>query len=363
MKILHIIVLASMILLGPGAGLRNGVPDPPREAEWFETQGDGSVHCLLCPRYCRISDGERGVCGVRENRGGTLYTLAHSNPCAVHIDPIEKKPLFHVLPGSRALSLAVAGCNLRCIFCQNWQISQSRPEETRNYFLPPQAVVDSAIARNCASIAYTYTEPTIFYEYMLDIAKLAKEKGIRNCWITCGYINPEPLRALCPYLDAANVDLKGFSDEFYRRIGNGSLGPVLNTLKILKEEGVFFEITNLIIPTLNDDMDEIRAMCRWIRDSLGPDYPMHFSRFHPNFKLTHVQATPIAVLERAREIALEEGMRYVYIGNVPGHAGEFTVCPDCEAMLVKRTGFYYTENLIEEGKCPTCGREILGIFE
>jgi pyruvate formate lyase activating enzyme len=355
--------VALALLLALGAGLRNGVPDPPREAEWCETQEDGSVQCLLCPRYCRIADGERGVCGVRENRDGTLYTLAHSNPCAVHIDPIEKKPLYHFLPGSKALSLAVAGCNLRCIFCQNWQISQSRPEETRNYFLPPQAVVDSAIAHGCASISYTYTEPTIFYEYMMDIAMLAREKGIKNTWITCGYINPEPLREFCPYLDAANVDLKGFSDEFYRRIGNGSLAPVLKTLKILKEEGVFFEITNLIIPTLNDDMDEIRAMCRWIRDSLGPEYPVHFSRFHPNFKLTHIQATPTTTLERARRIALEEGLEYVYIGNVPGHESEFTTCPSCSETLVKRMGFYYTENLIEGGKCPKCGHEVLGIFE
>jgi len=300
---------------------------------------------------------------VRENRDGILYTLVYSKPCAVHIDPIEKKPLFHVLPGSSAYSIATAGCNLRCKFCQNWQISQALPEDVESYDMAPQEVVDKAKKAGAKAIAYTYTEPTIFYEYMLDTAKIAKKEGILNVMHSAGHINEAPLKELCKYLDAANIDLKGFSQDFYGQMSLGNLDSVLQTLKILKEEGVWVEITNLVLPGFNDDPELIKRMCVWIKDNLGPNTPLHFSRFWPMYKLTNLSPTPVETLEKAKQIANDAGLKYVYIGNIPGSSAESTFCPVCRKLLIGRSGYTITENNIKNGKCKFCNAEIPGIWK
>ena len=335
----------------------------PRVASYWQKIKDNIVQCILCPRKCVIGNGQRGLCTVRVNKDGILYTLGYGNPVAVHIDPIEKKPFFNVMPGENAFSIAVAGCNMRCLFCQNWQISQVRPDEVTVYDMPPEAVVSEANKNNCKFIVYTYTEPTVFYEYMFDISKLARSKGLKNGMHTCGYINQEPLIELLKYMDAVNVDLKGFNEEFYRKMGAfAQLEPVLDTLKIVKREGVWLEITNLIVPGLNDDPKEIKSMCEWIRENLGEDTPVHFSRFVPSFKLQNLPPTPVSKLEEAYKIAKDSGLNYVYIGNVPGHAGENTYCPKCKKLIVGRIGYRITENNIKDGKCKFCGRSISGIW-
>ena len=332
------------------------------EAMWYKKLADGSVQCELCPFNCVLSEGERGICGVRANVGGKLRALTYGKPVSAHIDPIEKKPLFHFLPGTKALSIATVGCNLSCNFCQNWTISQTAPEDAQAIDLLPADVVNNAVQSGCSSIAYTYSEPTVFYEYMYDTGKIAHQMGLKNLWITCGYINEKPLRKLCEVLDAANVDLKG-NEEFYLKYTKSSRAPVLRTLKILREEGVWLEITNLIIPGANDDMDSIRAMCRWIVDSLGPDVPLHFSRFHPNYKLTDKPPTPVETLRKAREIALEEGILFVYIGNVPGDEGEDTFCPQTGEKVIDRMGFWILSNKVgSDGMCGN-GYKLPGVWK
>jgi len=336
-----------------------------KEAMWYEpfkAAGPKGVICSLCPNFCVLRDGQRGTCKVRINLGGKLRTLVYGKPLAIHVDPIEKKPLFHVLPGTRAFSIATAGCNLGCIFCQNWQISQAFPEKSRHTNATPEQVVATARKYGCQSIAYTYTEPTIFYEYMLDTARLARKAGLKNLWITCGYINEEPLRELCKYLDAANVDLKGFTDEFYQKYCYGHLQPVLNTLKILKQERVWFEITNLVIPAVNDDVDTIRRMCQWIVKNLGPDVPVHFSRFHGDYKMRNTPGTPTRTLEQAAEIARKAGIHYVFVGNVRLPGREDTVCPKCGKVLVQRDAYVIRQNNIVNGKCRFCGNSIPGVW-
>jgi pyruvate formate lyase activating enzyme len=315
----------------------------PRVASYWESLDGNLVRCGLCPRRCVVAPGGRGYCEVRENRDGVYYTLTYGNPCAIHVDPIEKKPFYHFLPTTTAFSIATAGCNLDCKFCQNWHISQALPEELANYDL--------------------YSEPTIFYEYMLDCARLAHAKGIRNVYHSNGYIMPEPLRELCSYLDAANIDLKGFTEEYYADMSDGSLAPVLRTLRILREEGVHLEITTLLVPGRNDDPEELRAMCRWIRESLGADVPLHFSRFHPQHKLQNLPPTPVERLEEARRIALEEGLEYVYIGNVPGHEANNTYCPACSAELIHRIGYSVEVRGLEDGRCSECGAVVDGVWQ
>lgn len=340
-----------------------GEPHGLHEAMWYRKIDETTVQCMLCPRMCMLTNGQRSFCRVREPRDGKLYTLVYELPCSVHVDPIEKKPIFHMLPGSRSLSIATAGCNLRCKYCQNWQISQSPPEDTHNRKLSCEETVRLAVDYNCRSIAYTYSEPTIFYEYMIDTAKLAKAKGIKGVYVTGGYANPEPLKELSKYIDAANVDLKGYDEEFLVKVCAETLEPVLQMLKILQTNGVWVEITNLIIPTLNDDMKTIRKMCVWIRDNLGEDTPLHFSRFWPMYRLKHLFPTPVPTLEEARNIALDVGLNYVYIGNVPGHEGNNTYCPVDEKILVHRTGFHILENNIVNGECKFCGHKIAGVWE
>ena len=297
------------------------------------------VKCMICPNECTLKLDELSDCHNRINKDNKLYTMAYGNPCAIHIDPIEKKPLYHFLPGSRAFSIATAGCNLACLNCQNWTISQVSPTETRNYDLMPDRVSSETLGNRCQSIAYTYSEPITFYEYTLDSARIARENGIRNVMVSAGYINEEPLRNLAPFIDAANIDLKSFKDSIYLRLNAGKLEPVLNTLKILLEEKVWLEITNLVVPNWTDDFDMIREMCEWLFTNGFQDCPLHFSRFHPMYKLTRLPPTPVATLNKAREIALESGIRYVYIGNVPGTQASNTTCPSCACDLHQAPGY------------------------
>jgi len=335
-----------------------------KQADW-ETQDCLGVQCQLCPFRCFLPEGSRGICRVRMNVGGRLKTLVYAQPVSVHIDPIEKKPVYHMLPASRIFSIATVGCNLRCSFCQNWEISQCNPEEakTAGRIMTPEQVVDAAIENNCSSIAYTYSEPIVFYEYVLDIARLAKQRGLKNVLVSAGYINREPLIKLAPYFDVIKIDLKGFNEQFYRKVVGGDLKYVLAALKELHSLGVLTEVVNLVVPSLNDDMGEIAGMCKWIHDNMGTDTPLFFSRFTPQYRLGNLPATPIETLEKARKIAMDAGLRYVYIGNVPGHPGESTYCPSCGKRLIHRYGYAILENNIKKGRCVFCGKEIPGIWD
>lgn len=320
------------------------------------------VRCSLCPHRCLLANGERGRCRVRENRQGVLFSVVYGNPCAVHVDPIEKKPFYHYLPGAGAFSLATAGCNLRCLYCQNWSISQVPPEQTQNVDLPPEALVQEAQRVGAQVIAYTYTEPTVFYEYMLATARLARRAGLRNVVVSAGFINPEPLRELCTAVDAIKIDLKGYDEEFYRRVCEAELQPVLDAIRLIHEMGVHLEIVNLVVPTLNDRLDQLRALSRWILHELSADVPVHFSRFHPQYKLMNLPPTPVETLERAHAIAREEGLRFVYIGNVPGHPANHTYCPSCGKTVIVRMGFAIAEYHIRGGECAYCGAPLAGVW-
>ena len=330
-----------------------------KEARHYEKLKENNVRCLICPRKCIVKDGERGFCKARENKKGKLYSLVYAAPCAVNIDPIEKKPLFHFLPGTDVYSIGTAGCNLRCKFCQNWQIAQAMPEDTPFIELNPENVVKEAIANCCKSIAYTYTEPTIFFEYVLDTAKLAKKKGIKNVIVSNGFVNQEPLKELCKYIDAANIDLKSFSNDFYKKVTGAWLEPVLESLKTLKKEGVWVEVTNLIIPGLNDDMKMIRKMCVWIKEELGEEVPLHFSRFFPDYLLKDYPPTEEKVLVKAKGVAEKAGLKYVYIGNIRTEKDEKTKCPKCGKVVIDREEFMIKENNLKNGKC-SCGEKIAG---
>jgi len=323
------------------------------------------VTCELCPRACVIPEGGAGDCRVRVNLGGKLRATTYGRPSAIHIDPMEKKPLYHFRPGSPVFSIATAGCNLHCLNCQNWQLSQRGGEEMETlYRADPPDLIKAAREEGCRSIAYTYSDPIVFYEYVYDSSELAHREGLANVFITAGYINRKPLRKLCRVLDAANVDLKAFDEDFYRRVSDASLRPVLDALVTLREEGVWLEVTNLLIPTLNDDLAMIRRMVRWLRDELGEGTPLHFSRFQPQYRMRNLPPTPAEALDRARREALDGGLKYVYIGNIPGHEGGSTYCPTDGTRLIGRTGFWITENrLTADGRCPTCNEEIPGVWE
>ena len=299
------------------------------KAKYFVNTPKG-IKCQICPNECKMLLDEVSDCKTRINIDNELYCIAYGNPCAVHVDPIEKKPLYHFYPGTKTFSIATAGCNLACLNCQNWEISQQSPAKTRNYDLPPQKVVQACIENNCKSIAYTYSDPVAFYEYTLDTSILAKEKGIKNVIVSAGYIHEKPLKEWCQYIDAANIDLKSFNNEIYEMLNAGKLDPVLNTLKILKENNVWLEITNLVVPNWTDDLEMIREMCTWLSENGFKDTPLHFSRFHPQYKLATLPATPESILIKAKEIASEEGLNYVYIGNVPGSKSVNTICPNCQ---------------------------------
>ncbi len=329
------------------------------EGFYYTTNGK-VVRCGVCPNRCALKPGDRSICRSKVNIGGKLYSLAYGDPCAVHVDPIEKKPLFHFYPRSLIFSIATTGCNFRCLNCQNWEISQKKPEEVEHLELFPEEVVREAKKRKIPSIAYTYSEPITFYEYMCDTARLAKEAGLKNVLVSNGYINRKPLLRLCKNLDGANVNLKSFDNNIYRSLNGGTLQPVLNTFKTLHREGVWFEMTTLVVPTYVDKPEMIKRMCGWILKELGPDYPLHFLRFFPQYKLTRLPATPIATLEKLREIALEEGIRYVYLGNVAGHKGTQTYCHNCKKVVVKRNGYLIEELNIKDSRCSFCGTRIPG---
>jgi pyruvate formate lyase activating enzyme len=332
------------------------------KAKYFVNTPKG-IKCQICPNECKMLLNEVSDCRTRINIDNELYCIAYGNPCAVHIDPIEKKPLYHFYPGSKAFSIGTAGCNLACLNCQNWEISQQSPRKTKNYDLPPHKVVQECIDNNCKSIAYTYSDPVAFYEYTFDTSKLAREKGIKNVIVSAGYIHEKPLRDWCQYIDAANIDLKSFSNKIYEMLNAGTLEPVLNTLKILKEENVWLEITNLIVPNWTDDIEMIKKMCVWLAENDFNNTPLHFSRFHPQYQLASLPSTPISILVKARETAIEEGLNYVYIGNVPGNNAVDTYCPNCNKLIIERKGYSILKFEIKNNKCNFCNTEIQGIWK
>jgi pyruvate formate lyase activating enzyme len=345
-----------------------------------------NVQCKVCPNNCLLAPGDRSHCRNKINRDGVLYTLAYANPCTFHVDPVEKKPLFHFLPGSRTFSLATSGCVFRCLNCQNWEISQKKPEETKNprggefrlqpplpsglsyeqmarLSLFPEDVAAVAHALDCPSVSYTYSEPTAFYEYTLDTCKAVRARKLKNIVVSCGSIEERPARELYAFVDAAHVDLKGFDEGTYKKLNSGKLQPILGTLNILRKLDVWFEIINLVVPTYTDDQDMIRRMCGWITKELGPDQPLHFSRFHPQHKLTYLPPTPVETLVKARDNARSEGLRYVYVGNVPGlRDAETTFCPGCRKAVVERELFAIQSLSIDSGKCRFCGTRIAGVW-
>lgn len=357
-------LIASFFALKSPVPFARNLPDArfAREAMYWEPM-DLGVKCLLCPFNCYLTEGAKGHCRVRMNRDGTVYTQVYGQPVALAVDPIEKKPVFHMLPGSPILSLSTVGCPLRCGFCQNWSISQAYPEKARQgAALSPDEIVGAAVERGVPSIAYTYGEPAVFYEYMLETARLAKRRGLRNVVVTSGYINSEPLRKLAPYLDVVKVDLKGMSEEFYARDVGGRLESVLDTLRLLKELKVMVEVVNLVVPTRNDSDEDIKRLAEWVRENLGPDCPVFFSRFHPDYRFGNLPPTPVATLEKAVRIARRAGLNFVYIGNVPGHDAENTYCPNDGTILVRRRGFLVDRVNLKDGRCPACGRRIPGVW-
>jgi pyruvate formate lyase activating enzyme len=322
----------------------------------------GSVKCLLCARGCVLKKGERGKCRARMNVNGELRSLVYGRPIAIHIDPIEKKPFYHFLPGSEAFSFATSGCPLRCKFCQNWEISQSSPEDFDTRFVPPAEIVNAAVSRRSPVIAFTYNEPTVFMEYLADVAGIAKKQKIRCVLVSCGFMNSEPLSEMCRLLDAIKIDLKGFSPEFYRNVSGAELSPVLNSIRQVAKSGLHLEIVNLVVPTLNDSQKMMNGLIDWIVGEIGPDIPIHFTRFHPDYQLLNLTETPVAMLERFRNAAMSKGIHYAYVGNVPDHPGNHTYCPQCGKIVIKRNSFFVLELNMEHGKCKFCGKRISGVW-
>ncbi len=336
-----------------------------RETMFYEKLDDGSVQCMICFRSCVIPEGGIGFCRNRKNRDGVLYNVVYGRPAAIQVDPIEKEPLHHFHPGTSIFCVGTAGCNFRCKFCHNWRLSQRSVDEmtTILYDLSPEDLVGKALSQNMTAISFTYNEPTSFYEYAYDVARLAQERGLRVIVHTNGSMKPDPLRTLLEYVDAVTVDLKAFEQEFYGTFCEAELAPVLETLQIIREEGVWLEIVNLIVPEQNDDPETIRAMCRWIRDTLGAHTPLHFNRFFPAYRLTSLSPTPIETLEMAHAIALEEGLQYVFIGNAPGLPQNSSYCHECGATLIERHHHSIGDIRVEDGKCPDCNTPIPGVWE
>lgn len=320
------------------------------------------LECALCPKGCIIGPGQSGECRIRVNIDGRLVAVTYGYPCAVHVDPIEKKPMFHFLPGTGILSIATVGCNLHCKNCQNWEISQENPENAPGQYVPPERVVELAIEQGCPSVAYTYTDPLAYYEYALDCSIKAKEAGLKNVLVTAGYVNKEPMEKLCAVTDGANIDLKAMSETFYRDICGATLRPVLDTLVLSKSLGVHVEVTNLVIPTLNDTDKDLQSLCRWVAENMGKDTPLHFSQFYPRYQMENLPPTPGETLDRARAIAFAAGLQFVYIGNILRPDGETTFCPGCRKPLVERRGFTIIENRLKDGACPDCSARIPGLW-
>lgn len=328
-----------------------------KEAMFWRKQED-KVECLLCPHRCKISEGKRGICDVRENQNGKLNSMIYGLATSVTPDPIEKKPLYHFFPGTYVLSFGTVGCNFKCLHCQNYSISQGKIEDMRLKKLKVEEIVDTAKRYKCDGIAWTYNEPTIWYEFTYDGSVIAKKEGLYTCYVTNGFIEKEPLEKISPYLDAMNIDVKSFNNAFYKKICKAKLQPVLDTCVLAKELDIFVELTYLIIPEQNDSEAEIKEYCKWVVDALGEDTPIHFSRFHPDYKMLESTATPISTLQRAFEIAKEIGLRFVYLGNVPHGDYENTYCPECGESLIERIGFSTRRHYVKDGKCPKCGLTI-----
>jgi pyruvate formate lyase activating enzyme len=335
-----------------------------KEAMFYEKVGDMKVRCGLCRFRCLIPEGRRGICGVRENREGVLYSLVYGRAVAENVDPIEKKPLYHFLPGSKSYSIATAGCNFRCLHCQNYGISQAPRDrqEIPGFDLSPEEIVSKALASGCDSISYTYTEPTIFYEYAYETAVLAVKAGLKNVFVTNGYITPAALAHIRPYLHAANIDLKGFSEKFYNEVVHATLKEVLESILEYKRLGIWIELTTLIIPNYNDSDEELRAIAGFVANDVGVDTPWHVTQFYPTYKLTDQSRTPVATLRRARQLGLDAGLRYVYEGNVPGEGGENTYCPGCSKLLIQRYGYFIESSSVEKGKCTECNFALDGVW-
>ncbi len=335
-----------------------------KEAMFYRKLSDDVVQCRLCNHFCAIKPGKRGLCGVRENISGKLFSLVYGKAIADSVDPIEKKPLFHFLPGTLSYSVATAGCNFSCLFCQNWEISQAprTDGEVRGYEVSPEEIVDRAVDAGCASIAYTYTEPTVFFEYAYDIAIIAHKRGLRNVFVSNGFMSREAIDKIAPVLDGINVDLKGFSDEFYRKVVGGALKPVLDNIRYLHDLGIWVEVTTLIVPGHNEDDASLSKIAKFV-SGVGVDVPWHVSRFFPHFKMKDVPLTPIDVLRRAYEIGKEAGVKYIYVGNVASEGFESTVCPKCGKVVVERSGFEVSEIKLKKGKCGFCGEKIAGVWE
>jgi pyruvate formate lyase activating enzyme len=335
-----------------------------KEAYLYEKLEGLKVQCYLCNHRCLIKDGLKGICGVRENRGGTLFSLVYGQVIARHVDPIEKKPLFHFLPGSTSYSIATAGCNFKCLFCQNADISQM-PQDRKQILgepMMPEVVLEEALRSRSATISYTYTEPTIFFEFALDIARPAASRGLRNIFVSNGYMTEECLKEIYPNLHGANVDLKGFSDKYYKEVCGAKLQPVLRTLELMRRMNVWVEVTTLLVPGLNDSKEELQQLAKFLVD-LDPDMPWHISRFHPTYRLTNVRPTPPESIRKAKDIGYEAGLKYVYTGNLPGDEGEKTFCHQCNELLIDRYGFYVRKNVIAEGLCPKCSARIPGVWK
>jgi len=330
-----------------------------KEAAFFEKLKDEIVRCKLCPWNCVLRPGQRGLCGVRENREGKLYTLNYGFITALNVDPMEKKPLFHYYPGSPIVSISTVGCNLKCPWCQNYTISQRAPEEVIGDYMSPGEIINYMKSIRVPFLAFTYNEPIIWYEYVLDVARAAKRMGYKNVLITNGHINMEPLEELVPYIDAANVDIKSFNETTYLKVMRGHLKAILEATEYMHEKGVHIETTYLVVPRVNDDEEEFKQLVKWQIEELSPDVPLHISRFFPMYKYIDREATPITTVERLWKIARKLGLNYVYVGNVPGHKGENTYCPECGKLLIKRMGFWITEwNITKDNKCKYCGTKI-----
>ena len=356
-------VLAALLLQAAPPIASRQSPIANREADFYHRLEDKLVACDLCPRRCVIAPGQRGFCRTRENRDGRLYSIVYGRPCAMNKEPIEKAPLFHFLPGRERITLATVGCNLHCKNCQNWELSQARLEDVPSQDLPPADVVALAAKEKVPIICFTYTEPVVFYEYMLDIARLARAKGIRTAVVTGGYINPEPLKQLCSAVDAIKIDLKGFTPEFYQNVCGSTLEPVLEACKTVARSQTHLELVNLVVPALNDDSATLRKMCRWIRENLGDTVPVHFTRFHPDYRMRNSPPTPTATLERTVAVAKSQGLKFVYIGNVPGNPAENTYCPACGGLLIRRRGYSIAANNVKDGRCSFCGAHIAGVWQ
>ncbi|MFC1800110.1 AmmeMemoRadiSam system radical SAM enzyme [Candidatus Eisenbacteria bacterium] len=333
------------------------------EARYYTKLDDNWISCQVCPRGCAVADGKKGFCRVRTNREGKYYSSVYGRACTYHVDPIEKKPLFHFMPGTTAFSIATVGCNLDCKFCQNWEISQEHPENVDAYELKPAKVVEAAKQFDAPTIAYTYTEPIVWFEYALDCVRAGHDAGLRSVMVSAGYMNREPMVEVAGEMDAIKIDLKSISGDYYKDICSATLEPVLSTLATIKETGTWLEIVNLMVPTLNDSDEDVERLCKWVKENLGSDVPVHFTRFYPTYKLKNLPPTPVSTVEKAREIALANGINYPYVGNVPsGHPGESTYCPGCGEMVIKRVGYRVLSITLEDGKCPSCGIEIPGIW-